>query len=685
MLGSDISKKLQWDDTFEVSQYLEEIGDFPLWQKAFANIANRINMGHILDTAPATEDNYWMDTKVKLEKEFETPSRRTNQESSSASSASSLIEEKGDEDEQNIKPILILPAHPSTKPLWAKASEKAKLQAEELYNQSVKKRKEEHAEKLKRFQDRFEGDGYVEITPQKPKVSGLTYVAFDENHFRKDNVEQKLFKTNYVFVNAKTGEVETKSAQRTFLWHWTVKSLSKGPGAHLPQDCEVPFDVGWVYRKVKAMCKLVTRLTHAEYLTKFFTKRRDGSNPAKCRSEIVHDAESVDSMGREIGLPSCIPDSVKCAMLIAAVAAADNEEMFNQRAILDLSLKKKDFDMDDLLEALRNQQALVDSISKQRHQSIARVNIQQSSKAECKYFKNGNCKSGDKCRFSHEAPMSNNGDKGGDSSNRGRDKEDLSASETNLQCKKCGEQHHSSECNYKGTCDYCKERGHIAGFKFKKSGKNWISCPKKMKAVLEKRKQANSVQVYEDQEVAIMGLNARPVKNTPSRVSNERALLDSGANCFAIKNKKFGRNLQKYKMEVGTASDGQKLYTECNGTLSTKIGGRTLNLKDVIFDEKFSYNAFGAVVLDKRHSLTSMFHNGELILVDGKSVKIPDDWEIVSRQEYDKETGLPFMDIKIVNSLEKKRNQASYFRRKKQNKTKSFQAGATNTNEFEDS
>jgi len=68
----------------------------------------------------------------------------------------------------------------------------------------------------------------------------------------------------------------------------------------------------------------------------------------------------------------------------------------------------------------------------------------------------------------------------------------------------------------------------------------------------------------------------------------------------------------------------------------------------VVFIEDLKYNIAGATTLDRNFGISSFFHRGRVYLLDSTTVgDLPRPWRIVADNDYDPESGLPFVDIKL--------------------------------------
>ena len=75
--------------------------------------------------------------------------------------------------------------------------------------------------------------------------------------------------------------------------------------------------------------------------------------------------------------------------------------------------------------------------------------------------------------------------------------------------------------------------------------------------------------------------------------------------------------------------------------------GVSLEVNGAIFSKGLSHTLCGTTVLDEQCKVSTLFHAGSTYLFDQASVRIPSQWNILAKEEYDKATGLPFIDMKV--------------------------------------
>jgi len=128
-----------------------------------------------------------------------------------------------------------------------------------------------------------------------------------------------------------------------------------------------------------------------------------------------------------------------------------------------------------------------------------------------------------------------------------------------------------------------------------------------------------------------------------------RMLIDSGADVIGCKNKSNGAFVHDFSAEVGTCSTGTMMATEGMGQLNFELlFGRKITANDVIFAKELSHNIAGSTVLDREHGIASFFYEGEVYLVDNRSIgRVPPTWAVLARSKYDPVSGLPFVDVRL--------------------------------------
>ena len=131
-------------------------------------------------------------------------------------------------------------------------------------------------------------------------------------------------------------------------------------------------------------------------------------------------------------------------------------------------------------------------------------------------------------------------------------------------------------------------------------------------------------------------------------------LIDSGADCVAVKDSRLSRGITSYEVDVGTCNAQGSLRTQGKTDLSLELAsGETCRADGAIYAKGLSHNLIGTTVLDQQCGMSTLFHKGSVYLFKADSISgIPSKWTKVAEAEYDKDTGLPFIDFKtkVVSS-----------------------------------
>ena len=101
---------------------------------------------------------------------------------------------------------------------------------------------------------------------------------------------------------------------------------------------------------------------------------------------------------------------------------------------------------------------------------------------------------------------------------------------------------------------------------------------------------------------------------------------------------------------VGTCEEGGNLNAQGRGTMSFKLlSGIQVDIEDAIYAKDLAHNVVGTTVLNKI-GITAIFHNNRTYLVEADTLQIPSSCTVLVDTPVDEETGLPFVEVKLVGA-----------------------------------
>jgi len=209
-------------------------------------------------------------------------------------------------------------------------------------------------------------------------------------------------------------------------------------------------------------------------------------------------------------------------------------------------------------------------------------------------------------------------------------------------CNKCGlTNHKAKDCKFTGDCGYCKKTGHKeAVCHRKKKGQPRIT-------MLRARPVESDSEGEQEATMMVLQVNATERKR---RETLYRILVDSGANTGAAYQKKLMSICNDKESNVSTREEGGSFKSQGKGTMSFELpSGVQLDIPDAIYGKGLAHNLIGTTVLNKI-GITAIFHNERTYLVEADSFQIPPTCTVLVDTPVDKETGLPFVDVKPVEA-----------------------------------
>ena len=215
-------------------------------------------------------------------------------------------------------------------------------------------------------------------------------------------------------------------------------------------------------------------------------------------------------------------------------------------------------------------------------------------------------------------------------------------------CKKCGMgNHNTNECKYTRDCGYCKKTGHKeAVCHRKKKGLPRINMLR-TRPVESEPAQSTESESEDEHEATMMVLQVNAIERKRKKTKYQ-LLVDSGADTGGAHDKELIPIRNNKESDVSTCEEGGSLKSQGRGTMSFELpSGVQLDVPDSIYAKGLAHNVVGTTVLNKM-GITAIFHNGRTYLVEADSFQISSTCTVLVDTPVDKETGLPFVDVKPI-------------------------------------
>ena len=204
--------------------------------------------------------------------------------------------------------------------------------------------------------------------------------------------------------------------------------------------------------------------------------------------------------------------------------------------------------------------------------------------------------------------------------------------------------HKAKDCKFTGECSYCKKTGHKeAVCQRKKKGQPRITMLRTRPVEFE----PVETESEGEQEATMMILQVNAIDRKRKKTVYQ-VLVDSGVDTGGAYQKKLIPICNDKESGVSTCEEGGSLKSQGRGTMSFELpSGVQLDVPDSIYAKGLAHNVVGTTVLNKM-GITAIFHNGRTYLVEADSFQISSTCTVLVDTPVDKETGLPFVDVKPV-------------------------------------
>ena len=372
-------------------------------------------------------------------------------------------------------------------------------------------------------------------------------------------------------------------------------------------------------------------MSHVIMVRPFFSTKRDGNDLNLACLTLNDCADHVEDVSTQVGCSNFIIPPVLRRAFMISIALSHDPAGIRLKAIEKLIIQDPKFSTDEMLEYIKRETVQYYDLRPNQVPPKIINNIKSQDGGSkpgnhqvdypCTYYNSpAGCNRPHDCRFEHRIAtpaesermrqaIANRKQKGKEKAEKGRKDKKIENKPSSTRrppketgsdgkCYQCGQQGHTkTDCPVQGAikCAFCDTLGHTSS-----------ACEKKKRS--EKQLKINEANVWQSKgtrpeggEAQILVLQMRQTARPPSKptvqvnsltsVSTSRILVDSGADCFAIKDEKLVNAAKPYQIDVGTCDTSNKLVTQGKDDVVMELpSGVNLEVNDAIFSKGLSHS-----------------------------------------------------------------------------------------------